>query len=80
MSREHRRRGGGGCLGLLMWPFVALWRLITWIVGLTGRLVAILIGIVLVIVGGILTALVVTAPLGIPLIVIGLLLVGRGLF
>ncbi len=80
MSRAHHHRGGGGCLGLLLWPFVALWRLITWIVGLTGRLVAILIGIVLVIVGGILTALVVTAPLGIPLIIIGLLLVGRGLF
>src|SRR4030067_1110479 len=34
-----------------LWPFVALWRLLTWILGLTGRLVAVALGLVLMIVG-----------------------------
>lgn len=76
MSHEHRRGG----VPILLWPFVALWRLLTWIVTATGRLVAVLIGLVVVILGGVLAATVVLAPLGIPLIIIGLLLVGRGLF
>jgi len=63
-----------------LWPFVALWDLITAIVKLTGRLIAILLGTVLMIAGAILTALVVTAPIGIPLVVLGLLLVVKGFF
>ncbi len=63
-----------------LWPFIAIWNLIAWIVGLTGRLVAIIIGGVLLIVGAILTVLIVTAPIGIPLALLGLLLVIKGLF
>ena len=63
-----------------LWPFVALWNLIIGIVALTGRLVAVLLGLVLLIVGGILTALIITAPIGLPLAVVGLLLIVKGLF
>jgi hypothetical protein len=63
-----------------LWPFVALWRLLAAIVGLTGRLVAIVLGLVLLIVGAVLTALIVTAPIGLPLALFGLLLVVKGLW
>ena len=63
-----------------LWPFVAIWNLVITIVGLTGRLAAVLLGLVLLIIGGILTALVVTAPIGIPLGLFGLLLVIKGLW
>jgi hypothetical protein len=33
------------------WPFVALWKLIAGIVALTGRLVAVILGLVLMLVG-----------------------------
>ncbi|MBU0493092.1 MAG: hypothetical protein KKA73_25600 [Chloroflexi bacterium] len=32
---------------LLLWPFWAIWRLLTLILGLTGRLVAVVLGLVL---------------------------------
>jgi hypothetical protein len=64
----------------LAWPFVALWNLLSAILNLTGRLVAAVIGLVLMIVGAVLTALVITAPIGIPLIAFGLLLIVRGIF
>ena len=34
-----------------LWPFVALWRLIATIVGLTGRFVAMVLGLVFLVVG-----------------------------
>jgi hypothetical protein len=63
-----------------LWPFVALADLVTWIVSLTGRMAAILIGLVLAIVGVILTVLVITAPIGLPLLVLGIMLMVRGLW
>jgi hypothetical protein len=62
------------------WPFVALWRLVTGILELTGRLVAIVLGIVLMIAGAIVTITVVGAIVGVPLILFGALLTLRGLF
>lgn len=61
-------------------PFLALWRLLTLFLELTGRLVAVALGLVLMIAGGLLTATVVGAPLGIPVALFGLLLLLRGLF
>ncbi|MBI3944128.1 MAG: hypothetical protein HY326_14015 [Chloroflexi bacterium] len=63
-----------------LWPFWALWRLITGIVKLTGRLVAVILGVVLIITGGIVTLTVIGAIVGVPLMLIGFLLVARGLF
>lgn len=64
----------------LAWPFVALWNLLSSILKLTGRLIAGILGVALMIVGIVLTVLVVTAPIGIPLIVFGLLLIIRSIF
>jgi hypothetical protein len=64
----------------LAWPFVAFWNLLSAILNLTGRLIAGVLGLAVMIVGVVLTILVVTAPLGIPLIVFGLLLLIRSIF
>jgi hypothetical protein len=63
-----------------LWPFVALWKLLAGIIGLTGRLVAAILGLVLMIVGVVATVTVVGAFIGIPLIIFGFLLILRGLF
>jgi hypothetical protein len=65
---------------LLLWPFVALWRLVALIFELTGRLIALVIGGVLVLAGVILSLTGVLAVVGIPMILFGLLLLIRGLF
>lgn len=64
----------------LMAPFVALWRLIAWIIQLVGRLLAAVIGLALVIVGIVLSLTVIGAILGIPLIIFGLLLMVRSIY
>jgi hypothetical protein len=69
-----------GAVSWLAWPFVALWRLLTFILELTGRLVAIVLGLALMIVGLVLIVTVIAAPIGIPLIIIGLLLTIRAIF
>jgi hypothetical protein len=64
----------------LLRPFIWIWNFIAWIVMLTGRLLAVILGLLLLVVGIILTITVVGAILGIPLIIIGALLVIRGLW
>jgi hypothetical protein len=63
-----------------LWPFVALWDLLAFILNLTGRLVAAVLGLALMIVGIILTVTLIAAPVGIPLIIFGLLLMVRSIF
>jgi len=63
-----------------LWPFAAIWNLVAWIVGLTGRMIAVVLGLVFLIVGALLTITVVGAIVGIPMIIFGLLLVIRGLW
>jgi len=63
-----------------LWPFVALWKLLAGIIELTGRLVAAILGLVLMIVGVILTLTIIGAIVGIPLIIFGFLLIIRGFF
>jgi len=63
-----------------LWPFVALWRLLTGILAITGRLVAVVLGLAFVLVGALLSATVVGAIVGVPLLLFGALLVIRGLF
>lgn len=67
-------------MNVLLWPLIALWRLLSTIVALTGRLLALIIGVVFLIVGFVLTVTVVGAVVGIPLIALGLLFIIRGLF
>lgn len=64
----------------LLWPFVAVWGLVTWILRITGRLLAILLGLILMVVGVVVSLTIVGAILGVPLAILGFLLVMRGLF
>ncbi|RPI25106.1 MAG: hypothetical protein EHM70_20495 [Chloroflexota bacterium] len=61
-------------------PFAWLWSLVVYIVTLTGRVVAVVLGLALLLVGAILTITVVGAIAGIPLAIFGLLLIVRGLW
>jgi len=62
------------------WPFVALWKLVSGIVTLTGRLLAVVLGLALLIVGIVLTITVIGAIVGVPIGLVGLLLILRGIF
>jgi hypothetical protein len=63
-----------------LWPFAALWKLLAVIVEMTGRFVAMVLGIVLIVVGVIISLTIVGAIVGIPLAFVGLLLLLRGMF
>jgi hypothetical protein len=64
----------------LLYPFWLIWRLVVWIIEATGRLIGAILGLVLMIVGVLLTLTVVGAIVGIPLIIFGFLLIIRSLF
>jgi hypothetical protein len=74
MGTEHKKTAW------YLWPFVALWRLVTGILVVTGRLVAVILGLVFVLIGAVLSATILGAIIGVPLILFGALLVLRGLF
>jgi len=57
-----------------------LWRLLSFLLRLTGRLIAACVGFALMAVGLVLTVIVVAAPIGIPLMIFGFLLLIRSLF
>jgi hypothetical protein len=63
-----------------LWPFAAIWKLLAVIVEMTGRLVALILGIVLMIVGVLVSLTIVGAIVGVPLAIIGLLLFIKGIF
>ena len=63
-----------------LWPFATIWKLLAVIVELTGRLVAMILGIVLIIVGVLLSLTIVGAIVGVPLAIVGLLLFLKGIF
>ena len=63
-----------------LWPFTTIWKLLAVIVELTGRFVAMVLGIVLILVGVLVSLTIVGAIVGVPLAIIGLLLLFRGVF
>ena len=64
----------------LVWPIWALWRLVAIIIEMVGRFVAMLLGLVFLVVGGLLCLTLVGAIVGIPLMVVGAMLLIRGMF
>ena len=64
----------------ILWPLVAVWRVLTFVLELTGRIICAVLGLALTAVGVAVTLSIVGAPLGIPLAVLGVLLVIRALF
>ena len=65
---------------LLLWPFYAIWRLLTFVLEFVGRMLCALFGIGMMAAGVTITLSVVGAPLGIPLAALGFLLLIRALF
>ena len=65
---------------ILLWPFYVIWRLLTLILNLIGRVISALVGIALMVGGVAITLSVVGAPVGIPLASLGFLLLVRALF
>ena len=65
---------------LLLWPFYAIWRLLTFILKLVGRFLCAVIGLALIAVGVVVTFTLIGAPVGIPLAVFGFLLLIRAVF
>lgn len=65
---------------ILLWPFYAIWRLLTLILNLVGRLVCALLGLALMAAGVAISLSIIGAPLGVPLAALGFLLLVRALF
>lgn len=76
MTHAHRKPH----VPFLLWPFWALWRFVRLMLELTGRVLGIVIGFVLIAVGVLLSLTIVGAIVGIPLASLGALLIIRGLF
>ena len=64
----------------ILWPFYAIWRILTFILALTSRIIATVIALALMAAGVSITLSVIGAPLGIPTAVFGFLLLVRALF
>ena len=65
---------------LLLMPFVLLWRLLGFIIVVCSRIVGAVLGFLLMVAGGTLTMSVLGAVAGIPLCILGFLLLLRALF
>ena len=74
MSKERKH------IPWLLYPFYLVWRLVIWVIQLTGRLIGAILGLVLLIVGIVVSLTVVGAIIGVPLAIFGLLLILRSLF
>jgi hypothetical protein len=64
----------------ILWPVAAVLDLIAGVLRITGRLAGFAVGLALVVLGGLLTLTIVFAPIGIPVLIIGFLIVIRALF
>jgi len=69
-----------GHVPILLWPFYAIWRFLTLILELIGRLLCASVGIGLMIAGVAITLSIIGAPVGIPLAALGFLLLIRAFF
>jgi hypothetical protein len=63
-----------------LWPFVAVWDLLALVLNITGRVLAAILGVGLMVVGIALTMTVAGAPVGIPFVILGFLLMIRSIF
>jgi hypothetical protein len=65
---------------LLLWPFYAIWRFATFVLKLVGRLLCAVMGIAMMFAGVAVTMSIVAAPIGVPIVALGFLLLIRALF
>ena len=64
----------------ILWPFHAIWKLLTFILNVTGRILCAILGIVLMAAGVGLSLTIIGAVAGVPLAAFGFLLAVRALF
>ena len=67
-------------MAILTFPFRLIWSIFSAIMEITGRLLAVFIGVLLLVTGMALTVTVVGAILGVPVMIFGGMLLLRGLF
>jgi len=72
---SNRRR-----TSILLLPFIIVWSVISFFLRLTGRVIGAVLGLVFMIAGIVLSVSMVAAPIGIPLAILGFLLMLRSLF
>ena len=63
-----------------LWPFAVVWDLLALVLKITGRILAAVLGVSLMAVGIVLIISVAGAPIGIPFVILGLLLLIRSIF
>ncbi len=62
------------------WPFVIVWKTLATVLTLIGRATFFGLGMLLMIIGFFLTLTFLAAPIGIPLIILGFIMVSRAIF
>jgi len=75
MPQKHKMK-----YPLLLWPFVAVWNLLALAFSITGRLLMTIVGLALMVIGITLLVTAMSVPIGIPLSILGLILMLRGIF
>ncbi|HTY10244.1 MAG TPA: hypothetical protein VMF88_04130 [Bacteroidota bacterium] len=74
MNAQHKKTP------LLLLPFALLWSLFSFVMRLTGRIIAAVAGLAFMVIGITLSVTMVAAPIGIPLAIFGFLLLLRSIF
>jgi len=64
----------------ILWPFYAIWKILTFILNVTGRIICAIVGLALMVFGVAISMSIVGAIVGIPLAMFGFLLTVRALF
>jgi hypothetical protein len=64
----------------ILWPFYAIWKVLTLILNITGRIICAILGLVLMAAGVAISLSIVGAIIGVPLASFGFLLAVRALF
>ncbi len=64
----------------VFWPFYAIAQLVAAILKLTGRFAAALLGFILLVVGGVLSITIIGAVIGLPMMLVGVLLIVKAIF
>lgn len=75
MARSARKR-----VPLILWPLAAVWDLLAFTLRVAGRVVSGVVGLVLLLGGALFAFTIVGAPIGVPVAILGLLLLVRSLF
>ena len=65
---------------VLLWPFRALFQLVLWILQFTGRLLGAVLGLVIIVVGVLLSITIIGAIIGVPLVLLGFMLTLKAIF